>query len=125
MAGTLTSGTVITSTISDGTNSTSATNCIVGSAKAWVNFDGTGTPSIRGAFNVSSITDNGTGNYTVNFTNPMPDSNYVVCDGPVSIGNLSGSLEIQSYTASSVSFVTRYSTLNAYDWLTVFIAVFR
>jgi hypothetical protein len=44
--------------------------------RAWVNFNGTGTVAIRGSFNVSSITDNGTGDYTVNFTNAMPDANY-------------------------------------------------
>ena len=45
-------------------------------AKAWVNFNGTGTVAIRAAGNVSSITDNGVGDYTVNFTNAMPDANY-------------------------------------------------
>jgi hypothetical protein len=45
-------------------------------ARAWVNFDGTGTPAIRASGNVSSITDNGTGDYTVNFTTAMPDVNY-------------------------------------------------
>jgi len=44
--------------------------------RAWVNFDGTGTPAIRGSGNVSSITDNGTGDYTVNFTTALPDANY-------------------------------------------------
>ena len=47
--------------------------------KAWVNFNGTGTPAIRASYNVSSITDNGTGNYTVNFTTAMPDANYSIC----------------------------------------------
>ena len=47
-----------------------------GLCKAWVNFNGTGTVAIRAAFNVSSITDNGTGTYTVNFTTAMPDANY-------------------------------------------------
>jgi len=48
--------------------------------RAWVNFNGTGTVAIRGAGNVSSITDNGTGDYTVNFTTALPDVNYsVVC----------------------------------------------
>lgn len=79
MAGTLTIG-----TLSDGTNSTSSTNAIKGSAKAWVNFNGTGTVAIRASYNVSSITDNGTGNYTVNFTNAMSDTNYSV------VGSLSG-----------------------------------
>jgi len=44
--------------------------------RAWVNFNGTGTVAIRGSGNVSSITDNGTGDYTVNFTTAMPDGNY-------------------------------------------------
>lgn len=69
-------GTLVISTISDGTNSTSATNAIQGSAKAWVNFNGTGTVAIRAAFNVTSITDNGVGDYTVNFTSPLADANY-------------------------------------------------
>ena len=46
--------------------------------KAWVNFNGTGTVAIRAAYNVSSITDNGTGDYMVNFTTAMPDANYAV-----------------------------------------------
>lgn len=44
--------------------------------RAWVNFDGTGTPAIRASGNVSSITDNGTGDYTVNFTTALVDANY-------------------------------------------------
>ncbi len=44
--------------------------------KAWVNFNGTGTVAIRDSFNVSSITDNSTGQYTVNFTTAMADTNY-------------------------------------------------
>jgi hypothetical protein len=48
--------------------------------RAWVNFNGTGTVAIRASGNVSSITDNGTGDYTVNFTTAMPDANYApVC----------------------------------------------
>jgi hypothetical protein len=49
----------------------------VGSLRAWVNFDGTTSPgTIRGSGNVSSVTRNGTGDYTVNFTTAMPDANY-------------------------------------------------
>jgi hypothetical protein len=44
--------------------------------KAWVNFNGTGTVAIRASGNVSSITDNGTGDYTINFTSAMSDTNY-------------------------------------------------
>ena len=46
------------------------------SARAWVNFNGTGTVAIRAAGNVSSITDNGEGDYTLNFTTALPDANY-------------------------------------------------
>jgi hypothetical protein len=46
--------------------------------RAWVNFSGTGTVTIRASGNVSSLTDNGTGDYTVNFTTSMPDTNYCV-----------------------------------------------
>lgn len=44
--------------------------------KAWVNFNGTGTVAIRASNNISSITDNGVGDYTINFATPMPDTNY-------------------------------------------------
>jgi hypothetical protein len=46
--------------------------------RAWVNFNGTGTVAIRASGNVSSITDNGVGDYTINFTTAMPDANYAV-----------------------------------------------
>ena len=49
-----------------------------GSAKAWVNFNGTGTVAIRQAFNVSSITDNGLGTYAINFAVAMTDANYAL-----------------------------------------------
>jgi len=55
--------------------------------RAWVNFNGTGTPAIRASGNVSSITDNGTGYYTVNFTTAMPDANYSVSGSTVGSGN--------------------------------------
>lgn len=49
--------------------------------RAWVNFNGTGTVAIRASGNVSSITDRNTGQYRINFTNAMPDTNYVVVSG--------------------------------------------
>jgi len=73
MAGTITCG-----TLSDGTNSTSSTNCIQGSAKAWVNFNG--VPAIliiRASYNVSSVTKTTTGAWVVNLTNALVDINYV------------------------------------------------
>ena len=57
--------------------------------RAWVNFNGTGTVAIRASGNVSSITDNGTGSYTVNFTTAMPDTNYSVVGMSRTDGSLS------------------------------------
>jgi hypothetical protein len=74
-------GTLTLTTLSDGTNSTSSTNCILGSSKAWVKFQGgSGNTAgvINGSFNVSSITVIGTGQYTVNLTNAMADANYSI-----------------------------------------------
>lgn len=51
---------------------------VPGAAKAWLNFDGTGTITIRDSFNVTSITDAGAGEYTINLTNAMADTNYVI-----------------------------------------------
>ncbi len=54
--------------------------------RAWVNFNGVGTVSIRRSFNVSSITDNGTGDYDVNLINAMPTDQYAVVFGIVQGG---------------------------------------
>jgi hypothetical protein len=62
-------------------NSGYGSNAVAYGCRAWVNFNGTGTPAIRASANVSSITDNGTGDYTVNLTTAMPDANYAVVTG--------------------------------------------
>jgi hypothetical protein len=87
--------TLKTNTLSNvaGTASTAIENAINGSAKAWVNFNGTGTVAIRASYNVSSITDNGTGNYTINFTTALPDGSYVI-NGTHSGGGNGGSSTI-------------------------------
>ena len=87
--------TLRTDTLSNSAGSASVpVNTVVnGSAKAWVNFNGTGTVAIRASFNVSSITDNGTGDYTVNFTTAMPDANYSVTG--------IGTTDATTYTANS------------------------
>ena len=63
--------------------------------RAFVNFNGTGTVAIRAAFNVTSITDNGTGDYTVNFTNALPDASYSLC----------GSAKYNGIDATAVRYV--------------------
>ena len=101
-------------------------------AKAWVNFNGTGTVAIRSSFNVSSITDNGTGDYTVNFTTAMPDTNYCSVfssndaagsgtNAPIATGKRG-----TAQTTTGVGVRTKYnqdSSLADNDY--VFVAVFR
>jgi hypothetical protein len=53
--------------------------------RAWVNFNGTSTVAIRASGNVSSITDNGVGDYTVNFTTAMPDTNYALASSGANV----------------------------------------
>ena len=78
---TLTTPTLTTPTLTTPTIDSAQVPTVSGTAplymcRAWVNFNGTGTVAIRASGNVSSITDNGVGNYTVNFTTAMPDANY-------------------------------------------------
>jgi len=101
----ITTGTVTTlttTTLSDGTNSTSATNCIQGSAKAWANFNGT-NGSIRGSYNVSSVTRNGLGDFTVNFTNALTDANYTAIADQNGNGSLNGSWMAHAMFSSAQS----------------------
>lgn len=74
----LTAPTVVATTLSDGTNSTSSTNCIQGSAKAWVYFNGVSSVTVGSSYNVSSVVRNSAGYYTVNFTNNMANNTYSV-----------------------------------------------
>lgn len=89
--------------------------------RAWVNFNGTGTVAIRGSGNVSSITDNGTGDYTVNFTTAMPDANYAAVGMPQSAYGLG----ILSLAAGSVRVRTPNFNNTAVDTDPVCVSVFR
>ena len=62
-------------------NSGYGSSAVAYGCRAWVNFNGTGTVAIRASGNVTSITDNGTGDYTVNFTNAITDANYAATFG--------------------------------------------
>ena len=66
---------------------------IIQGAKARVNFNGTGTVAIRDSFNVSSITDDATGKYTINFTNAFPNTNYC----PVQYNNASSGTALTNF----------------------------
>jgi len=79
--------------------------------RAFVNFNGTGTVAIRASFNVSSITDNGTGDYTVNFTTALADANYVVC-GQGSLVTTDGRYQ-QEFSAARTTSAYRFATTNS------------
>ena len=88
-------GKVVLSTLNDSSGVLATQNGMTGIAKAWVNFNGTGTPAIRGAFNVGSITKNGTGDYTLNFTTAMPNANYAVNVSAPSYSTTNGTVYAQ------------------------------
>jgi hypothetical protein len=103
-----------------------------GNLRAWVNFNGTGTPSIAASGNVSSITDNGTGDYTINFTTAMPDANFAAA-GTAKSSDTAGirmasiSL-IATATATAAGYVrihVLYGNAEARDANPVNLAVFR
>jgi hypothetical protein len=123
-------GQITISTLKDDAGVLATQNGMTGIAKAWVNFDGTGTPAIRDSFNVSSITDNGTGNYTVNFITAMPNANYSVqCQmSAVTTGTGSGRDCLASQRDQAVGSYRQISTSPANGALTdpaiVAVAVF-
>jgi len=90
--------------------------------RAWVNFDGTGTVAIRASGNVSSITDNGTGDYTVNFTTAMQDANY----SAMSVNQLHAYVsKTISPTTSGFSIVSEAFSGSLTDYAYISAAVFR
>jgi hypothetical protein len=122
--------TLKTNTLSNvaGTASTAIENAINGSAKAWVNFNGTGTVAIRASYNVSSITDNGTGDYTLNFTNALADANYAVTGnaGFGTTSNASPSFGIGTLATSSARiFINASTSAGSFDYNFVTVAIFR
>ena len=107
-----------TTTLTDGVSGDFKMNSGYGSVetaygcRAWVNFNGTGTVAIRGDGNVTSITDNGTGDYTVNFTTAMPDANYTTVGtaSQTSAGGFYLIGDLASQTTSAFRFKVGYLT---------------
>ena len=98
--------------------------------RAWVNFNGTGVVAIRANFNVSSITDNGTGDYTVNFTTALADANYAIgqaaedptnSEGYAFVGLPNAGLR----TTTQCRFKVTRLNVGTVDSPTVCIAIFR
>ena len=95
---TLTSPTLTTPNIDSAQFATVSGTAPIYPCRAWVNFNGSGTVAIRGSGNVSSITDNGTGNYTVNFTTAMTDANYSVSGIASDVGGTGNRGLVSLYT---------------------------
>ena len=100
--------------------------------RAFCNFNGTGTVAIRASFNVSSITDNGAGDYTVNFTTAMPDANYsatALLDNTASNSGavLVAATQTGTFATSSIRILSRNAGAAASpsDSASVCVAVFR
>lgn len=104
---------------------------IAGAAKAWVNFNGQGTVAIRASLNVSSITDNGTGNYFVNFTNAVTNGSYAVGSSfqrvdetaqflNIGFNNNANGFAVEAFRAGSSS-----NTATQTDFATLSLTVFR
>ena len=96
-------------------------------ARAWVNFNGTGTVAIRASGNVSSITDNGAGIYTVNFTTAMPDANYAVsaCVRNTNNGDF-GDVSFDTDLTSSAAKVNSFNSAGAsVDVSSFYVVIFR
>lgn len=103
--------------------------------RAWVNFNGTGTVAIRGSGNVSSITDNGTGDYTVNFTTAMPDVNYSLTSATRWISGAEGYVVSYNANTAMTSSAIRLAcgvpgtaggtALTLTDTADIFVSVFR
>ena len=99
--------------------------------RAWVNFNGTGTVAIRASGNVSSITDNGTGDYTVNFTTAMPDANYSFSGATSGWGTSDARTNVALRTsadqaAASIRIISAYTNGSGLaDYSTISLAIFR
>ena len=102
--------------------------------RAWVNFNGTGTVAIRASGNVSSITDNGVGDYTVNFTAAMPDANYAwsyasqyLNSGAIGNNNVLPMMKdgANLVLAGSLRFYTGSYGLTAFDNAIIAFQIFR
>jgi len=111
-------------TITDGTTSVATSFVTNGSAKAWVNFNGTGTIAARDSFGLSGLTDLGTGRYTITTSSAFGNSNYMAAGMPQDSG-VGDLLSVDAATAPTTTAFTFYNFSNspsAADTARVFVA---
>ena len=107
-------------------NSGYGSSAVAYGCRVWINYNASSTPSIRGSGNVTSITDHGIGEQTVNFTNALPDTNYAVVSlNSTPGGDRGDATQVNTYATTSVrlEFVDRGG--NYYDPTVVALVVFR
>jgi hypothetical protein len=130
---TLATAKITTLADSAGSNTSTPAAIAAGIAKAWVNFNGVGVVAIRASYNVSSITDNGTGDYTVNFTSALADANYSGLHFGVE-GTSASSINFEqrslphTLAAGSFRVITGYRNGASYsnlDYAQNYVAIFR
>ena len=123
------SGTVVTSNGSGDIQFNSGYGSVATAygCRAWVNFNGSGTPAIRASGNVSSITDNGTGAYVVNFTTAMPNTNYAGFTSASTDGSFDAVAGFgdNAFNTTSIAVVTRNFSAARIDPTSVFVSIFR
>ena len=103
-------GKITVSTINDSSGVLATQNGMTGIAKAWVNWTGGSSPAIQNSFNVSSITRNGTGDFSIAFTTAMPNANYIVAGScQQGLGNYGSGINFP-YQAAATTSAARIST---------------
>ena len=129
LATTVASPTLTTPNINSAQFATVSGTAPIYPCRAWVNFNGTGTVAIRASGNVTSITDNGTGDYTLNFTTALPDANYAVVAmaGAFGTGNAPIGFYESNATTKTASLVRLFSSqgASAADGSSESVAIFR
>ena len=124
-------GKVVVSTLNNDTGVLATQNGMTGIAKAWIRYDGN-AGSITGSYNVASVTKNGTGDYTINFTTAMPNSNYAFVGTMAMTWGRTIQVDASSDTAapttqstSAVRFTTKSTGANATtDIANIYVAIF-
>tara|TARA_R100000654_G_scaffold15861_1_gene33642 strand:+ start:1052 stop:1429 length:378 start_codon:yes stop_codon:yes gene_type:complete len=96
----------------NGANNSTPEQVAQGRAKAWVDFNGQGTVAIRDSFNVSSITDNATGNYTVNFSSTFPNAHYAAFANAGNGVNIPAHTTLYTKNSNNLNFRTSGLNVN-------------
>lgn len=125
LATTVASPTLTTPNINSAQFATVSGTAPIYPCRAWVNFNGTGTVAIRASGNVTSLTDNGTGDYTINFTTALADANYCAVITSQNNSTTANTNYTVSYSTGSFRFVYVQIAVANIDQPQAGVAIFR